>query len=74
MYHRDPDNNRVELQIDNFPTAEELQDYFQSAAFAANPVGVTYDPEQLVRDYEAGAPIADLWRIRCPRARPRGTC
>ena len=63
MYYRDPDNNRVELQIDNFSTTEELQGYFQSAAFAANPVGVTYDPEQLVRDYEAGAPIADLLRI-----------
>jgi catechol-2,3-dioxygenase len=30
MYYRDPDNNRVELQIDNFPTAEELQGYFRS--------------------------------------------
>ena len=63
MYYRDPDNNRVELQIDNFPTAEELQGYFQSAAFAANPVGVTYDPEELCRDYEAGVPMADLLRI-----------
>ena len=63
MYYRDPDNNRVELQIDNFPTPAELQGYFQSAAFAANPVGVTYDPEQLCRDYEAGVPIADLLRI-----------
>ena len=63
MYYRDPDNNRVELQIDNFPTVAELQGYFQSAAFAANPVGVTYDPEQMCRDYEAGVPIADLLRI-----------
>jgi catechol 2,3-dioxygenase-like lactoylglutathione lyase family enzyme len=63
MYYRDPDNNRVELQIDNFPTVEALQGYFQSAAFAANPVGVTYDPERLCRDYEAGVPIADLLRI-----------
>jgi len=63
MYYRDPDNNRVELQIDNFPTAEELQGYFQSRAFAENPVGVTYDPEQLCRDYEAGVPMADLLRI-----------
>ncbi len=63
MYYHDPDNNRVELQIDNFATIEELQGYFQSPAFAANPVGVTYDPEQLCRDYEAGAPIADLLRI-----------
>jgi len=63
MYYRDPDNNRVELQIDNFATPEELQAYFQSAAFAGNPVGVTYNPEQLIRDYEAGAPMADLLRI-----------
>jgi catechol-2,3-dioxygenase len=63
MYYRDPDNNRVELQIDNFATPEELQAYFQSAAFAENPVGVTYNPEQLTRDYEAGVPMADLLRI-----------
>jgi catechol 2,3-dioxygenase-like lactoylglutathione lyase family enzyme len=63
IYYRDPDNNRVELQIDNFATAAELQGYFQSPAFAANPVGVTYDPDQLCRDYEAGVPIADLLRL-----------
>ena len=40
-----------------------MQGYFQSS-FAANPVGVTYDPEQLARDYEAGVPIAELLRIR----------
>lgn len=63
MYYRDPDNNRVELQIDNFPTEAECQAYFQSRAFADNPVGVTYDPEQLCRDYEAGVPISDLLRL-----------
>jgi len=63
MYYRDPDNNRVELQIDNFATPGELQAYFQSTAFAENPVGVTYNPEQLIRDYEAGVPMADLLRI-----------
>ncbi|HZT89133.1 MAG TPA: VOC family protein [Stellaceae bacterium] len=63
MYYRDPDNNRVELQIDNFATPAELDGYFHSAAFAANPVGVTYDPEQLCRDYEAGVLMGDLLRI-----------
>jgi catechol 2,3-dioxygenase-like lactoylglutathione lyase family enzyme len=63
MYYRDPDNNRVELQIDNFPTTVELQGYFQSPAFAANPVGVTYDPEELCRRYEAGEPMGELLRI-----------
>jgi catechol 2,3-dioxygenase-like lactoylglutathione lyase family enzyme len=64
MYYRDPDNNRVELQIDNFATVAELDGYFHSAAFAANPVGVTYDPEELCCRYEAGVPLADLLRIR----------
>jgi hypothetical protein len=63
MYYRDPDNNRVELQIDNFPSAEELQAYFRSQAFADNPVGVTYDPEELCQRYEAGVPMSELLRI-----------
>ena len=32
MYYRDPDNNRVELQIDNFATVAELDGYFSTAA------------------------------------------
>ena len=30
--------------------------------FAANPIGVIFDPEQLIRDYEAGVPLDDLVR------------
>jgi catechol 2,3-dioxygenase-like lactoylglutathione lyase family enzyme len=63
MYYRDPDNNRVELQIDNFATPAELDGYFQSHAFAENPVGVTYDPEELCRRWEAGEALTDLVRI-----------
>ena len=63
MYYRDPDNNRVELQIDNYATAEECQAYFLSETFADNPVGVTYDPEELCRRYEAGEPMSELLRI-----------
>jgi catechol 2,3-dioxygenase-like lactoylglutathione lyase family enzyme len=63
MYYRDPDNNRVELQIDNFATPAELDGYFHSRAFAENPVGVTYDPEELCRRYETGEAMADLLRI-----------
>ena len=32
MYYRDPDKNRVELQIDNFATVAELDGYFSTAA------------------------------------------
>src|SRR5206468_284961 len=32
-------------------------------AFAENPVGVTYEPEELCRRYEAGEAMTDLLRI-----------
>ena len=60
MYYRDPDGNRVELQIDNFATAEEGQAWMLSPAFDANPIGVTYDPDTLVERSRAGVPVAEL--------------
>ena len=62
MYYRDPDGLRVELQIDNFATMEEACAYFTGPDFAENPIGVIFDPEQLIRDYEAGLPFDDLVR------------
>ncbi|MGB9644751.1 MAG: hypothetical protein WA709_34630 [Stellaceae bacterium] len=69
MYYRDPDNNQVELQIDNFATSAELDGYFHSRAFAENPVGVTYDPEELCRRYEADAAMADLPHPAMPQGK-----
>jgi catechol-2,3-dioxygenase len=60
MYYRDPDGNRVELQIDNFATAQEGRDWLRTPAFARNPIGVEYDPDQLVARYRAGVPVAAL--------------
>lgn len=60
IYYRDPDGNGVELQVDRYRTKEETAAYFQSDAFARNPIGVAFDPEALVRAYEAGMPESDL--------------
>ena len=60
MYYRDPDRNQVELQVDNFPTVAELNAWFQSGAFASNPIGVTFDADELVRRYESGVPVETL--------------
>jgi len=60
MYYRDPDGNQVELQVDNFPSVEELHAWFRSGAFARNPVGVEYDPDDLVRRFNSGVPVAEL--------------
>ena len=60
IYYRDPDNNQIELQIDNFDTEEALEEFFASGAFAANPIGVEFDPDDLHRRLLAGEPISEL--------------
>jgi catechol 2,3-dioxygenase-like lactoylglutathione lyase family enzyme len=59
MYYRDPDANRVELQVDNFPTADEAT-AFMHARFAENPIGIVFEPEELAARYEAGEPLEAL--------------
>jgi hypothetical protein len=60
MYYKDPDGNRIELQVDNFSTAEECNRWMRSGEFAANPIGVVFEPEDLLARYRAGEPIARL--------------
>ncbi|MEM6999320.1 MAG: VOC family protein [Pseudomonadota bacterium] len=60
MYYADPDGNRVEFQVENFDTKEALQGYMRSEAFAANPIGVEYDPDEMLARYEAGEDVAAL--------------
>ena len=60
MYYKDPDGNRVELQIDNLPTRESIDQWMRSGAFAANPIGVVFDPDELLARYRAGVPFAEL--------------
>src|SRR5688572_9487243 len=60
MYYADPDGTRVELQIDNFATATELDAWFRSGAFAKNPIGVGFDPDELARLFHAGTPLETL--------------
>jgi len=64
MYYADPDGNNVELQIDNFDTPEEAQEFFESDAFAENPIGVLFDPDELAARFEAGEPAAELAKRR----------
>jgi catechol-2,3-dioxygenase len=61
MYYRDPDGNRVELQVDNFATAQEAND-FMRAHYAENPIGILFEPEELIARYEAGEPLESLRR------------
>jgi len=60
MYYRDPDGNGVEFQIDNFDSIAELNAWMRKSDFAANPIGVIFEPEELLARYRAGEPIAEL--------------
>jgi len=61
MYYRDPDGNGVELQIDNLKPSE-WKDWMRHGMSKENPVGVKYDPEDLVRRFRAGESFADITR------------
>lgn len=62
MYYADPDGNQIELQVDNYDTIEEATAFFYSEAFAENPIGVEFDPEELIRRLKAGEPEEDVKR------------
>jgi catechol 2,3-dioxygenase-like lactoylglutathione lyase family enzyme len=70
LYYEDPDNNNVELQVDNFESIEDATAFFYSDAFAENPVGVEFDPEDLLARFTAGEPEKDLKRR--PNSGPKG--
>jgi catechol-2,3-dioxygenase len=64
MYYHDPDNNQVELLVDNFATAMEGRAYMSGRSVTdKNPVGVVYEPDELVARVRAGLRIEELASI-----------
>lgn len=72
MYYRDPERNKVEIQIENFDTPEEADAFVRSALFKANPVGTDIDPpawaqrilSQMKPNGEEGLPEAEMRDIK----------
>jgi hypothetical protein len=52
LYYADPDDNRMEFQVDCGTL--EATALMRTPAYAANPVGVMYDPDSLLARFEAG--------------------
>ena len=61
MYYKDPDGNKVELQIDNFDT-DETNRWMGSGEFAQNPIGIIFEPEEMLARYRSGEPLETLLR------------
>ena len=70
MYYRDPDGNDVETQVETFETNEEATEYFMSPEYRENPIGVDFDPEEMIARVEKNEPFESL-RKR-PDIGPRG--
>jgi len=63
MYFRDPDNNQVELQVDNFADRQDCKAFMKSETFAKNPIGIEYDPDDLLARLRGGAKAEELVRV-----------
>jgi len=63
MYYVDPDGNSVELQRDNFGDWRKSSEFMRVAPeFAANPIGVSFDPDRMLAAFTAGASPDELHR------------
>jgi catechol-2,3-dioxygenase len=65
MYYADPDGNQMEFQVDCFESSDEANAYMEGPHFAANPIGVEFDPDDWLVKLRAGAPASEFL--------PRGT-
>jgi catechol-2,3-dioxygenase len=62
-YYKDPDGNRVELQIDNFGDWQASKEWMRtSPAFRANPIGLFVDPARIAEAAASGASPNEIHR------------
>ena len=60
LYYLDPDKNQVELQVENFQSDQELEAFAVAGDFELNPIGVDFDPADLLQKLRAGVPEEEL--------------
>jgi catechol 2,3-dioxygenase len=61
LYYKDPEGNFVELQSDNFGAWALSSEWMRtSTEFAANPIGVFFDPEKVFQAFKSGRPFDAL--------------
>lgn len=58
-YYRDPDGNQVETQVDAM-SMDEAGAFMNGPLFAANPIGIDVDFDDLIGRYRAGTPGREI--------------
>jgi len=71
FYYADPDKNMMEFQID-LMEPKAANDFMAGPAFAANPIGERFDPDELLARFDAGQPVDNLI-FRSDQAESAGT-
>ncbi len=46
FYYRDPDGSKIELQVDNFDTTEDANDFMKGPLYEQNPMGTDFDADE----------------------------
>lgn len=69
IYYQDPDGNQIETQVDNMPV-NEASELMGNEDFAQNPIGVDFDPEELIERLKSGEDEAKIKKR--PNIGPRG--
>ena len=64
IYYEDPDGNHLEMQVDNFDTADEATAYMMSAEFDEEPIGYDFQPEELIARLQSGEDHKSIKRRR----------
>jgi catechol-2,3-dioxygenase len=60
MYYADPDGNQMEFQVDAFQSNDEANAYMRGPHYSTNPIGVEYDPEEVLARLRSGTPGSDF--------------
>lgn len=69
LYYNDPDGNVLETQCDTLSN-EKANEYMASRSFQENPIGVDFDPEEMIERIKKGQSFEEL---TCrPDIGPRG--
>src|SRR5258707_3167662 len=62
-YYKDPDGNRVELQVDNFGDWAASKEWMRTSPdFRTNPIGVFVDPARIAEAAASGDSFAEIHR------------
>jgi catechol 2,3-dioxygenase len=61
IYYQDPDGNYLELQCDSFGDWSASAEWMRTSPdFAANPIGVFFDPDKVLAFFRTGVSYADV--------------